>query len=137
MHLDAEVVAIWIILCEPEEQLAVAESDLERAGRVSTVSCVEVERGLSILDAVTRPELRERACLCAREPPLAAHEAANGASGDLSSHGRAAAPQKIVPSTGDDALAKRLRGIRPARKASRPASTALRMADAMRTGSRA
>ena len=35
---------------------------------------------------------------------------------------------------GDEALAKRLRGIRPARKASRPASIAFFMAEAISTG---
>ena len=38
---------------------------------------------------------------------------------------------------GDEALAKRLRGIRPARHASRPASTAFFIAEAMSSGSRA
>ena len=42
-----------------------------------------------------------------------------------------------TPSSGDEAEAYILRGMRPARNASRPASTALRIAVAMRTGSAA
>src|SRR5690606_42108450 len=41
---------------------------------------------------------------------------------------------KKEPVSGELALAIRLRGIRPARKASRPASTAFFMAEAMSTG---
>ncbi len=44
-------------------------------------------------------------------------------------------PAGPCPSTGDDASAKCRRGMRPARYASRPASTACRMPSAMRTGS--
>src|SRR5207245_6788182 len=47
------------------------------------------------------------------------------------------AQRPITPSGGDEAEAYIRRGMRPARNASRPASTAFLMAAAMRTGSRA
>src|SRR5690606_30015963 len=81
---------------------------------------------------------RERARLRGREPPAATDEAAHGAAvGGVGVPRRARHAQKNVPSRGEEADAKRLRGMRPARKASRPASTALRIAEAMSTGSRA
>ena len=43
--------------------------------------------------------------------------------------------EKKVPSSGDEAEAKRFAGMRPARNASRPASMPLRMALAINTGS--
>ena len=41
----------------------------------------------------------------------------------------------MSPASGDDAVAYSLRGMRPAQKALRPATTASRMASAMSTGS--
>src|SRR5690606_28213879 len=145
VHLDTDQVARLVVLRGEAQRLAVAEPDLQHARRTAAEDRVVIARLALVVDAVARPLLVERALLRRGEPALAQHEAAHlaVALGDSERLGRsgpagrvfAVAHQPIKPSTGLDALAKRLRGMRPARKAARPASTASFIACAIRTGS--
>src|SRR5262245_45218397 len=87
MHFDTQIVADGIALREPRQQVAVAEADLETTRCTPAKDGIEVERAVAVFDAVTRPQLLERARLAGREAALPAHEAADLAVADVFRHG--------------------------------------------------
>src|SRR5262245_2907281 len=119
--------------------LAHAEADLEHLRGGAPERVRKVERGRSERDAVDWSEQRQsarlRGCGAALPQDVAADRAVRGVA-----HDRATAQDfgVISPSVGELGLAEySFFGVRPARQASRPASTLLRIAWAMSTGSRA
>src|SRR5690606_33272263 len=148
MHFQADVVARWVLAGGKAQRLAVAETDLQHLRRVAAEHRVVIARLAAVVQAEARPGIVERALLGRGEAALAQHETADLATPLTRGIGlgrrlgafageRVGHRQPISPSTGEEALAWRLRGMRPAPNASRPASTALRMALAISTGSRA
>src|SRR5688572_2599753 len=77
MHLDAEIVALGVHRGERGEMLAVAEADLERTRRATSEQCIEIERRRCVFDAVTRPQIFQRAGLTRRHATGTHDEAAN------------------------------------------------------------
>src|SRR5690606_22797173 len=143
VHFDADEIAIRLAFAGEQQLLAIAEADLDHARGLAAEHGIEVARLAPVVQAVGGPVQLEGALLRLGLPALAEHEAADRAvpeaflAGVLVAgvgHGRGRAHRKC-PSTGEEALAWRFFGMRPARKASRPASTALRMALAISTGS--
>ena len=61
VHLDPEVVAAGMRLGQRHEVLAVTEADLERARRAAPERGGQLERSRTEIDAVLRPQRRERA----------------------------------------------------------------------------
>src|SRR5690606_37092668 len=143
MHLDADEIARRLVLAGVQQLLAVAEADLDHARGLAAEHGVEITWLAAVVQAVGGPVQFEGALLGFGLPALAQDEAADRAvpgevlAGVLVAgvaHVRGRAHRKC-PSTGEEALACRFLGMRPARKASRPAATALRMALAISTGS--
>ena len=63
MYFNAEKVALRSADSALQQMLAVAEADLERAHRDAAEHAIQVERADGELDAITRPQGRQRALL--------------------------------------------------------------------------
>src|SRR5690606_24267684 len=77
VDLDADQVAVCVVLPGEAQRLAVAEADLEHARRAAAEHGVEIARLAGVVDAEARPLLVERALLGRAEAALAQHEAAD------------------------------------------------------------
>src|SRR5690606_14691808 len=96
-----------------KQGFAHAEADLETPGRRAPEQSIQIQRFPALLYAIALPMQFQRAPLALGHAPFAAHEAAHHAALRRVGHVRDQAKKR--PSTGEEALAKRLRGMRPAR----------------------
>ncbi len=79
MHLDAQVIDMWMVLRQTPDHFADPEANLEAARRTAAENRIQVQWAGTKVHAVGRPQLRERALLCGRHAAGAQDETANGA----------------------------------------------------------
>src|ERR1700754_4886948 len=137
MHFHADVIACEVVFAGPSQCFAGPEADLEYPRRMATERAVEIARHAAVVEPEARPVVVECTLLRRRHAAFAQHEAADAAMERGVARGLVVVRhrQPTSPSTGLEADAKRLRGMRPARNAARPASMASFMAWAISTGS--
>ena len=128
MHFNSDEILFRCLLCHGQQGLAITKANFQQGGGAAAEAGIEVQRGVCHFQPVIRPVLFQSPRLPFGQTPFPPHKTAD-ASQTMFRH-----DQKKVPSMGEEALAYIFRGMRPARKASRPASMAFFMADAISTG---
>ena len=137
MNFATQVIIARRRLGHCEQILTVARADLEVNGPSSGINTVKTRCQILQSHAVTRPQLAQCLSLPTCRAAFANDETTNRPRsprycGGTPGWGRA--QEKKVPSMGEDAEAYGRFGMRPAGKASRPASIAFRIADDINTG---
>ena len=80
VDLDAHEIPLRMLRGQPQQRVAHAKADFERAWCLPAKRLIQIDRSARQVQAVAWPQAFERLALARRHAPGAHHEAANGAS---------------------------------------------------------